>query len=88
MIGVTINTRTRYHIKLKNKSIVCGYENMMGYTSNYAYKAINLVRGYTIRKMNMRPLMEEFEEFHNHILRFFIRFYRFVIQKPMLEFKK
>ena len=50
MIGVNINTRTRYHVKLKNKSIIGGYENMKGYTSNYAYKAISEVRGYSIRK--------------------------------------
>lgn len=81
MVGCTINTRVRYHIKLRKKSIVGGYENMKGYTSNYAYKALEHVRGYSLRKTVMIPLMNEkcYSEFRDHILSFFIRFYRYLI---------
>jgi len=50
MVGIIINTRIRYHLKLKNKSIVCGYENMKGYQTDYSYKALTMIRGYTLRK--------------------------------------
>lgn len=40
-VGLTIDNKQYYHIKLKKKSIVGGYENMLGYRSMFAYKAVH-----------------------------------------------
>jgi hypothetical protein len=40
-VGLTIDSKQYYHIKLKKKSIVGGYENMLGYNSMFAYKAVH-----------------------------------------------
>jgi len=36
----------------------------------------------------MRPIMEKYNEFRDHVLSYLIRFYYYIILKPMLEFKK
>ena len=88
MIGVNIGGTDRFHLKLKKRSIIGGYENMNHLTSDYSYKALYLVRGYSLRKTKMTWIMDEFQEFNAHVKSFFIRFRHFVIHKPMLEFKK
>lgn len=87
-VGLTIDNKQYYHIKLKKKSIVGGYENMLGYNSMFAYKAVHQVQGYSLRKQKMRPIMEYYKEFRDHVLSYLIRFYYYIILKPMLEFKK
>ena len=87
-VGLTLNQRLHFHIKLKKKSIVGGYENMLGYNSVFAYKALHQVEGYSLRKQRMKPIMDRYQEFRDHVLSYLIRFYYYIILMPMLEFKK
>ena len=49
-VGLEVNKKRHFNIKLKKKSIVGGYENMLGRNSEFAYKALHLVEGYSLRK--------------------------------------
>lgn len=61
---------------------------MLGRNSEFAYKALHLVEGYSLRKQRMKPIMDRYPEFRDHVLSWLIRFYYYIILMPMLEFKK
>ena len=59
-IGFKIDQKEYYHIKLRAKSVVGGYENMLNLDSKYYYKATSFVESFSLRKLDMKPLMDDY----------------------------
>ena len=56
-VGLSCNNQNYYHIKLTNKTIIGGYENLFGHPSQYLFKALNMIEGYGLRKQKLLPIM-------------------------------
>jgi hypothetical protein len=87
-IGFKIDQKEYYHIKLRAKSVVGGYENMLNLDSKYYYKATSFVESFSLRKLDMKPLMDDYPDIRDQILAYFLQFYNLVILQPMQAFKK
>jgi hypothetical protein len=69
-IGFHLNNnsnQTYFHVKLKHKTIIGGYENLLGYESEFYYKALNFTEGYGLRKCNLKPIMTKFPDISRQI---------------------
>lgn len=42
--------------------MVGGYENMLNLDSKYYYKATSFVESFSLRKLDMKPLMDDYPE--------------------------
>ncbi len=60
-----------------------GYENMMNLDSKYYYKATSFVESFSLRKLDMKPLMDDYSEIRDQIMAYFLQFYNLVILQPM-----
>jgi len=47
--------------------------------SNYFYKATSFVESFSLRKLDMKPLMDDYPEIRDQILAYFLQFYNLVI---------
>lgn len=63
-IGFQERTQKYFHVKLREKTIIGGYENLFGYEAEFYFKALNQLEGYGLRKSNMKPIMDKFPEFN------------------------
>lgn len=88
MIGFSDQKQRYFHVKLSEKTVIGGYENMFGKRSEFFYKALNHIDAYGLRKEHLKPIMEENPEFEAQIATYMVNFYYLVIKKPMLEFKR
>lgn len=61
---------------------------MLNLDSKYYYKATNFVESFSLRKLNMKPLMDSYPEIRDQTLAYFLQFYNLVILQPMQTFKK
>jgi hypothetical protein len=75
-------------VKLQQKTIIGGYENIFGYESEFYFKALTFLEGYGLRKSNMKPIMDKFPDFQRQIQSYMVNFYYKIIRQPMLQFKK
>ena len=46
-------------MKLGPKTIIGGYENMYGKSSEYTYKALMHMDAYGLRKIDLKPILDE-----------------------------
>jgi len=79
-IGFHIGKQKYFHVKLKQKTIVGGYENLFGYESQYYYRALNFVEGYGLRKQKLKPIMDKFPDMKWQISQFMVNFYYNIIR--------
>lgn len=75
-------------MKLKNKTVVGAYENLLDYESQYYYRALNLVEGYGLRKQCLKPLRDNHADLYALMCRYSVYFYYHIVRVPMLAFKK
>lgn len=61
---------------------------MLGYNSEFYYKALNQVEGFSIRKLKFRPLADKYPELRDQMHHHIVQFYYGMVKQPMLEFKK
>lgn len=87
-IGFTIEQKKFQHVKLQAKTVICGYENVLGKKSEFFIKALNLVEGFGLRKMKMKPILDKCPDFKEQIQRYMVHFHYNIIRKPLLEYKK
>jgi len=87
-IGFQERNQKYFHVKLQQKTIIGGYENIFGYESEFYFKALTFLEGYGLRKSNMKPIMDKFPDFQRQIQSYMVNFYYKIIRQPMLQFKK
>ena len=56
-IGFVVNSQKYFHVKLAARTIIGGYENLFGHTSEFYFKALNFVEGYGLRKQKLVPIL-------------------------------
>lgn len=61
---------------------------MLSYNSEFYYKASNLVEGYSIRKLKLKPLTDKHPELRDQMHSQVVQFYYLMVKQPMLAFKK
>ena len=83
-IGFQERNQKFFHVKLKEKTIIGGYENLFGYEAEFYFKAINQLEGYGLRKSNLKPIMDKFPDFQKQISSYMVNFYYKIIREPML----
>ena len=75
-------------MKLQQKTIIGGYENLFGYEAEFYFKALTFLEGYGLRKSKLKPIMDKFPDFHRQIQSYMVNFYYKIIREPMLQFKR
>lgn len=83
-IGFQEKNQKYFHVKLQQKTIIGGYENLLGYESEFYFKALTFLEGYGLRKSNMKPIMDKFPDFQKQIQSYMVNFYYKIIREPML----
>ena len=73
---------------MEKRTCVGAYENMLSYNSEFYYRALNLVVGFGIRQLKMKPLTDKFPDLRDQMHSQVVQFYYLMIKHPMLAFKK
>ena len=62
-IGFTDGKNRFFHVKLGQKTIVGGYEVVTLRKSEFVYKALDKIHAFSIRKRNIKPILDEYPLF-------------------------
>lgn len=80
VVGIRCQQQKYFHVKLGPKTIICGYENLFSKRSEFTYKALMHVDAYSIRKRDLKPILDDDLVIKKQMCSYTLKYYHQIVR--------